>query len=322
MRAIIFGILVSSVATAAMAADERTLPRLAVTQPQSFGWIEGGWSSIGMANTHAFDASPTGTGDPVRPVFFKADNAAYGRAEVGIGTSGLGLIHTISVYGNYRGGSKDAQQGLEPGDIVALGYRNPSTDPAVVATALAPQTMRATQKFNLLDGQVRLKHNAGNTTVSIEPFVAQIRRDVFADIDTIFSRGADIKGTAFGTQVALEQKWALHEQLEFRGRASIGAYRMKSSGDFFFSGLTPTPITDAISKSIYGFRAGIEIGTEWKIAPGIWLGMSSGIDYWSRMPSAGLSIVTFGQPIEPLIGIEMKSFVDAYIGARLTFRAP
>jgi hypothetical protein len=322
MRTIIFGVVVSSLATAAIAADERTLP-----QPAFFGWIEGGGSSISAGNTHAYDASPPGLSSVfIAPVLFEADHAWYGRSEFGLSTAGrLGPIDSISLAGSFRRGSADKRQETAANGEALIAYEGPSGEAA--GDLLGATTVRATQKFRLADVQLRLKKNLGSVIASLEPFAARMDREVFAEIPLLVARSADIKGSGWGMQVAVEVQWPVHDRFSLRGRTSVGAYHMNADGRFAID-RTVAPIlsrSDSLSKNFTGLRAGAEIGAEWRLTSNLFIGTTVGIDHWSRMPSARLSS---GNPfaavdfIDPPIGINTKSFTEAYAGVRLSFRGP
>jgi hypothetical protein len=323
MRTMIFGIAMTvGLGTAALAADRPVTPPPA--GPQSFLWIEGGYSHLNHAEVHAFDFDPMDVNN-AQSLFFDISRGWYGRAEAGfiIPPQRFGWIDAISVAVGYRKGSADMSRRANPGQIhFNLMDPNGVSAGAGVFTNVVGE---AHQKFDLLDVQLRLKSALAawpGFTVNAEPFIGRVNHNAFATIGVVGlnsnRRFASIKGDIYGFQVAIEGQRRLNEKLTLRGRASVGGYRIYADGNF---GVSFSDLAPSVSKNFGGVRHSVEIGADFTMAPGILFGVTGGIDHWSKMPSPrltanpGATFVNVGPPV----GINTDSFTDYYVGARLTF---
>lgn len=315
MRKAILGVTMAiGLGTAALAADRPVVKPFTPPPPagpQYFLWIEGGYSHFDLARTHAFDVGPA---SPRDPVFFDLDDGWYGRGEAGfVPAQRLGWIDAVSLFIGYRSGSADERAG---GNGVAIAYQTPAQ---ISTSERLPGAATADQDFDLFDIQLRLKHAPAawpGLTVNVEPFFARARQDVSASVTPDFQkRTARIEGDVYGVQGAIEGRRAWTDRITLRGRASLGAYYTNADGDFTFRPFADS--SDSYSRDFGGVRAGAEVGLDFAIAPSLMLGVTAGVDYWSKMPTARLTEI--GAPAGPNLGINISSFTDYFVGARLTF---
>jgi hypothetical protein len=323
MRASALGAIAAiGLATTALAADPPVVTKAPAFAPppgpQFFLWIEGGYSAFDLSRIHAFDV---GTGIPPGPTFFDLESGWYGRGETGVVLAQrFGLIDAVSLAVWYRRGSSDIARTGVSGE---LSYTSPSADfdPSVGGNVRGT----AEQEFSLLDVQVRLKHAPvawPGVSVNLEPFVGRMNHDASARIrNPDPKRSANIEGDIFGMQVAIEGRYRATEILTLRGRGAVGGYHMNVDGDFGFrcSFCLPGGANDSFSRNLNGLRASAEIGADIALAPNVLLGVSAGVDYWSEMPFARLTVSDTMAISQPPIGIDSDSFTDFFVGARLTF---
>jgi hypothetical protein len=290
---------------------------------QFFALIEGGFSTFDAPSVvHAFDVAPPGAGPLVAGAFFDVGRGWFGRGELGATMTGrFGPIDAISVAASFRRGAAQAAGATSLGDAIALVYQSPSA-PLTGAFLPGPANVSATQRFSLSDVQLRLKHvgsTKSGTSTTFEPFAAYLRHDVEATTSSNVTRGAEITGKIFGTQLALEHRGSLNDRVALRARASVGGYIADADGTFHIAfPLAPAAnVADSVSRQVQGVRAGVEIGADIALTPGISLGLTAGIDHWSRMPSPRLSAAIIGgTPVA--VGIDAKRFTDYFLGIRLT----
>jgi hypothetical protein len=282
------------------------------SSPQFFFWTEGGWSTFDLAKVHAYDRLAD-------TYFLDIKSGGYVRGEAAIApVQRFGPIDTISIAFGYRTGSADDAAG--DGDLT---YVFPPIN--VGAGDFGPTGhTTAEQDFRLLDIQLRLKHTSTAwplLNLNAEPFLARLTHNISASVHdvgppylTVASRTADLTGHTYGLQFAIEAQHQLTGTLTLRGRASLGGYHTRANGNFSFN-VGGSPMSEnSLSKSLRGFRAGAEIGADFRFTQNLLFGVTAGIDHWSSIPFPRLSTEAHREPIR----IESRRFTDYFVGARLS----
>jgi hypothetical protein len=299
-------------------ADGAKVQRSAPAVPQLFAWIEGGYSSLDRPRVHAFDLDfPTGT--DIR--FFDIDKGWQARSEAGlVFAAPFYGVDAISFASSYRDGRDGTTASVPLNGNVFLTHISP-TGIGTSVTAIGPASVAATQKFNLVDAQVRFKHAiaaVSGLTVNLEPFIGRMTHEALSELTSATRRG-QVTGTFAGLQFAIEGRREVASRIAARGRLSLGGYRMNTEGlfDIVVPSSPASSRSDSFSERMSGFRASAEIGADFAVTPTLSFGVTAGLDHWTRMPSPRLS--PFFAPIV-FVGTDTRSHTDYFVGARLTLK--